>query len=235
MEALYSAVILVHGLCGAVALVCYWIAALAKKGSPQHRFAGRIYMMAMIVIVLSAIPIAIKMISVGRPAAAVFYAYLVLITATGLWMAWRAIKRKRDQTAFRSGAYPVVAAMNIVLSIAVLWLGFVYDRPVLIGFSGIGLFTGAFMFYRRARPMTIPRWWLKEHLTWMVGSAVPTHVAFLSIGLESVVLSVGMKLPEWYASVAWFGPMFLAIAGVFWTIRRYVPRQGVGAEVISSG
>ncbi len=101
MDTAYQSLLLVHGLCGLVALVTFWIAAFAKKGAPLHLRAGKTYMIAMLGIVITAVPMAAIIANRGKPGIATFLAYLVVITLTAMWMGWRAVKRSRSATIMR--------------------------------------------------------------------------------------------------------------------------------------
>ena len=57
----YSNTALIHAGIGTVALSTFWIAGMSKKGSPVHKLAGRIYLLAMTGIIMSAVPMAISM------------------------------------------------------------------------------------------------------------------------------------------------------------------------------
>ena len=48
MDTIYRLLVSAHGLVGLVALVTFWLAAFAKKGSPLHVRTGKVYMVAMI-------------------------------------------------------------------------------------------------------------------------------------------------------------------------------------------
>ena len=56
---IYKTLLAVHGVFGLVALVTYWLAASAKKGSPWHRSVGKTYLLSMLGIVLTAAPMAV--------------------------------------------------------------------------------------------------------------------------------------------------------------------------------
>ena len=58
MDTFYRLLVAAHGLVGLVALVTFWIAAAAKKGSPLHVRTGKVYMVAMIGIIVTATPMA---------------------------------------------------------------------------------------------------------------------------------------------------------------------------------
>jgi len=234
METIYPYVVFVHIAFGLISLITYWIAALARKGSPRHLKVGKVFMMAMIGIVITSVPIAITIYTRGKQAIALFLIFLVLITATGLWTAWRAVKYKHDQVAFRTGAsYMPVAVLNLIVALIVLYVGITTSRMLLTGFSFVGIYAGVQMLARRRWPMTSPRWWLKEHFTSMVGSGVATHVAFLSIGVDRLYRAIEVVPPDWYYLAVWFVPTLLAMCFLVWLNRKYLPRKTGGAAVMS--
>lgn len=228
MDTVYESLLLVHGLCGLIALVAFWIAALAKKGAPLHIKVGKTYLLAMLGIVITALPMSVMIGMRGKPGIATFLAYLVVITATGMWVGRRAIMRKRDQAGFRDAAYLWVAVLNLLASVVVLAVGLRMSQPLLMGFSMIGMIGGVQMLVRRARPMSAARWWMKEHYAAMVGCGVATHIAFLAIGLDRMIRAVGMDPPGWYHLIAWFLPLMLSFVAVGWLNRKYMAKAVAG-------
>jgi hypothetical protein len=224
VDGLYQPLLMLHGLCGLVALVTFWIAAFAKKGAPLHLRVGKAYMFAMLGIVVTAMPMAIIIGLRGKPGIATFLGYLVVITATGMWMGWRAVKRKRDQPSFRGGAYLWVALLNLAASAVVFAVGMKMSQALLMGFSAVGMITGVQMLVRRARPMSVTRWWMKEHYSAMVGCGVATHIAFLAIGFDRIIRMAGIDPPGWYHLIAWFLPLSLSFVVLAWLNRKYMPK-----------
>lgn len=233
MDSVYKYLLLAHGLSGLVALITFWIAAFAKKGSPLHVRVGKTYLLSMLGIVITALPMAAIIAGRGKPGAAVFLAYLVVITASSMWLGRRAIRSKRDQPAFRGRVYVAVAVLNLVASFATFAIGLQTSDALLMGFSTVGLFNGTQMLIRRARPLTITRWWMREHIAAMLGCGVATHIAFLAIGMNRVIDMLGIKPPSWYGLIAWFGPLMVAAVCGFWLSRKYVPKATAGAAVTS--
>lgn len=233
MDSAYKFLLLVHGLSGLVALITFWVAAFARKGSPLHVRVGKLYLLAMLGIVITALPMAAIIASRGNRGTAVFLAYLVVITASSMWMGRRAIRSKRDQATFRGHGYVAVAVLNLAASLATLAVGLQTSEVLLMGFSAVGLHNGTGMLIRRYRPLALTRWWMKEHLAAMLGCGVATHIAFLAIGMNRVVDMLGIKPPGWYGLIAWFGPLVVAVVCGFWLTRKYVPKTTVGAVVTS--
>ncbi|MFZ2754622.1 MAG: hypothetical protein WAZ48_14410 [Lysobacteraceae bacterium] len=231
MDSAYQFLLFVHGLSGLVALITFWIAASAKKGSPLHVRVGKTYMIAMLGIIATAVPMAVIIGMRGNSGVASFLAYLVVITASSMWLGRRAIRRKRDQTAMRDGVYPAVAALNLVASVVVFAIGWKTSEVLLMGFSVVGFLTGGQMLVRRMRPLAMTRWWMKEHIAAMVGCGVATHIAFLSIGINRVIDMLGLHAPDGFGLVAWMAPLAVATVAGFRLNRKYVPKERVDVAV----
>jgi hypothetical protein len=233
MGSTYQFLLFVHGISGVIALITFWVAAFSKKGSPLHVGVGKIYLLAMSGIVITALPMAAIIAGRGNHGTAVFLAYLVVITASSMWLGRRAIRSKRDQSNFRSAGYASVAVLNLATSVAVFVIGSRSSDVLLMGFSAIGLFNGTRMLIRRARPLATVRWWMKEHIAAMLGCGVATHIAFLAIGMNRVIDMLGIVPPSWYGLIAWFGPLAVAAAAGVWLSRKYTPKANAGAAVAS--
>lgn len=226
---LYQSLLTIHGLFGLVALITFWIAAFAKKGSPLHVRTGKVYLSAMLGIIVTAVPMAAIIAGTGRIGIATFLIYLVVITATSMWLGRRAIRRKRDQAAFRDRGYLAVAVLNLIAAAAVFAVGAQMSMTLLMGFSVVGLVGGVQMLWRRARPEASMRWWLREHFGAMVGCGVATHIAFLAIGLDRLARAVGIDPPGWYHLIAWFAPLSLSIVIAAWLERKYMATKPTAA------
>jgi hypothetical protein len=218
---LYKVFLSLHGLLGVVALATFWTAGLARKGSPAHRAAGKVYLGAMVALLVGAVPLAIRTGVQVHWVAGVFLGYLLVITTTSVWTSWRATRDKRDWQAYTGPVYRALTWANLAYGAVILALGLFYtDRMALIfvGFSLVGLLGGLGMRrFARAAPAD-PKWWLREHFGAMVGNGVATHIAFLSIGLPKVLPMLAGPVLQ---NVAWLGPLTLAVAARIWLRRKY--------------
>jgi hypothetical protein len=221
----YQTLVAMHVGVGVIALASFWSAAFLRKGSPLHRRAGQIFLLAMTGIIATGLPMAAYAWLVrDRPVIATFLAYLLVITATGVWASWRAIRDKHDVARYTGPAYAALAWLSLLSGAGVLLLGLKVNAPLLAGFSVVGLFTGSDMLRkRRARERLAakPRWWLIEHYTAMLGNGVATHIAFLGIGLPRLLPAVDGAMLHY---AAWFGPLVVAIAMKLVLDRRWKPK-----------
>lgn len=222
----YQLVLSLHGLLGALALVTFWTAALARKGSPVHRAAGKVYLAAMVALLVPAVPLAIRIWITRSWVGGVFLMYLEVIVATSVWASWRALRDKRDWAAYTGRTYRVLAWANVVAGAAILAVGLFWTsrmQAIFIGFSMVGVIGGpAMLRFARTAP-TDPTWWLEEHFGAMVANGVATHIAFLSIGLPKLLPMLAGPLLQ---NTAWLGPLTLAVVARMWLNRKYrAPRR----------
>lgn len=216
---LLSGFALPHVLVGTVALVTFWTAALARKGSPLHKAVGKVYLLAMFGVVVTAVPLALSYALQGQWIGAAFLGYLVILVSHSCRVAWLAIHWKRDFARFTGTGFRVSAALLGISGVAVSVLGMLYGVWLLIIFGLIGPL-GALEARKLIRngPQS-PKWWLKEHYGAMIGNGVATHIAFLQIGLMRLIPGLGDTVVQ---HLAWFGPLVVAFAAGYWLDRRYL-------------
>jgi len=216
-----------HVALGVLALSAFWTTALLRKGTRLHRRIGSTYLVAMIGVMLTALPLAGGAFAAGRTVTGVFLLYLVLITATAVWIAWRAVRDRQSVRVYIGTWYRPLAWVNLSSGVLVLLMGIFFGETLLWGMSLIGLVVGVRMLRFAAHPPTTRDWWLKPHYIGMTASGVASHIAFLNIGLQRMV-SPNLAAAAHY--FAWFGPVVAAVIAIVWLDRRY----GRGANLVPS-
>jgi uncharacterized membrane protein len=219
---MYRAIVTAHIACGVIALATYWMAGLSKKGSPLHRGAGKAYLLSMIGVVASSVVMAGFAFAREMFVIATFLAYLVVITTTAMALGWLALRRKRDQAAYRGTGYRVTAVLNVLSGLAVFAFGIQQGDALLMGFSWVGILVGGQMFWRAWKPLAEAKWWLREHIGAMLGCGVATHIAFLGIGIRRLTDALGV--PVDLGLVAWFAPVAVSFLAGLWLERKYLAK-----------
>jgi uncharacterized membrane protein len=214
----YDIALKIHVALGVLALSAFWTIALLRKGTRLHRRIGGTYLIAMIGVTLTALPLAGGAFAAGRNATGVFLLYLVLITASALWIARRAVRSRQSAQLYIGGSYRPVAWANLAGGTLVLIIGIYFGEPLLWGMSLIGLIVGLRMLRFAAHPPTTRGWWLQPHYIGMTASGIASHIAFLNIGLQRMV-PPNLAAPAHY--IAWFGPVVVAAFAIVWLDRRY--------------
>jgi len=220
----YQMLAAAHGLIGTLALTTFWMAAALRKGGLLHRRVGQAYLLAMLGIIVTAGPMAWTFYRSGRVGTAAFLAYLMVITAAGVWSQWRAIRDKNDVARYTGPVYFGLGVLSLVSGLGVLLLGIEIGSPLLMGFSSVGMFVGVDRLRKRLHRERLgaqPRWWLVEHYNAVLGNGVATHIAFLAIGLPRLLPSIGTGALTY---LAWFGPLIVALIAKVLIDRRWKPR-----------
>jgi hypothetical protein len=221
----YQITVLMHSGLGVAALLSYWVAALARKGSAPHKLAGKAYVLVMIGLLIPAVPLSLRILQKSAPFG-VFLLYLLVITGTVLWQGWFAIRHKRDFARYAGPGLRRLAWLNIGSGAAVLGLGAALANPIFLGFSLIGLLGGRGMLRLARRGPAHPRWWMEEHLGAMLGGGVATHIAFLSLGLPRLLPALS---GDTLRTVAWLGPLLVSVLARIWLGHKYLRGAGAAA------
>ncbi|MEE4303798.1 MAG: hypothetical protein V2J19_06545 [Wenzhouxiangella sp.] len=208
-----------HALVGTVALATFWTAALAKKGSPLHKAVGKIYLLAMIGVVLTALPLTLAFTLQGQWVGAAFLGYLIVLVSHACRMAWLAIRYKRDFARYTGTGFRISAGLLAATGAAVVVMGVIHNAWLLIIFGLLGPLGGLDARALIRKGPSGPKWWLKEHYGAMIGNGVATHIAFMQIGLMRLFPELGSTMIQ---HLAWFGPLAVGIAAGFWLDRRYI-------------
>lgn len=199
----------VHVAAGVVALVAGLAAMATEKGGPRHRRAGRTYVVAMAVVVTTAVPLALVEGNYFLFAIAVFSGYLVLV-------GYRVIARKRP-TPGEAATVDWVAHLGMVVTgVGMVALGG-YDLAtgdplgtVLVVFGVIGLALSVRELRSIYRPPDRPRAWFYRHIVFVAGAYIATVTAAVTVNLET--------LPP---VVRWVGPTVVGTPAILATVWRY--------------
>lgn len=211
-------VVFLHVTAGALALLCYWAAALARKGSPWHRAAGQGFLLAMLVVVGTGAPLAWSLWQGGHPRTATFLAYLLLLVSSAMWSARQAVRLKHDFVRYAGPAYRAQAMAVALAGGLVVWIGMTGAGVIFVVFGLVGVVGGIGSLRLAWRGPSDARWWLREHYGAMIGNGVATHIAFLGIGLRGALPGIDPMVQQ---LLAWLLPVAVAVMAAVWLDRRY--------------
>jgi hypothetical protein len=215
---LLPAIVAAHVAAGSVALAAYWTAGFAKKGSPLHRRAGQVFLLAMAAIVASGAPLALNALLTGHENAAAFLGYLLLLVAQGCWSAWRAVRDRKSPPRYFSPVFWTLTGAVVLAGAGMIALGVSIGQPIFAVFGGVGGLVGLGAMRARRRADTDPIWWLREHYGAMIGNGVATHIAFFGIGARKLLPHADPVLLQ---NFAWFTPLACAAVAGWWIGRKY--------------
>jgi hypothetical protein len=229
----------VHIAAGSIALLLFWIPAIARKGSRTHIRAGWFYVACMSVVVVTAfamsglaftIPLSVR--RIARPLSpaelsdflraqrisATFLAYLAGVTLVAGWQGIWAVETKREPKAMRT-AFGLALNVAVLLGgLTVFVLGFKYGSGPLIALSPIGPFVAAGnLRYLLRGPQSRMHWWY-EHLSSMIATAIAGYTAFLVFGAARLLPSVARSQLN---TIFWVLPSLIGVPVIYITVAYY--------------
>ena len=218
----------IHAVVGVLALITFWVAALARKGGVYHIFAGRTYLIAMLFVLATTIPLIVHFLEKQDFQRSLTLAYLFFVTFSGLLLLYRSIVMKRALETYRGLFYKLWGGFMTVFASFIFYLSIVNPllpkKILLFAFSSIGFFIGVsmmwFAFHRASK-----RWWLNQHLNGAMVVFAATHASFFGLGLRKLIPALS---GEWMHTFTQFTVIFLA-----YTIRYYGATRVTRSKVVT--
>jgi hypothetical protein len=229
----------IHIAFGSVALLAFWIPAIAPKGGRLHVRVGWLYVACMSVVVLTAFtmsgmaftaPLSIR--NFSQPLSseqatgfirrsrelAFFLAYLGGVTLAAGWQGIRVLRTRRDPKSLRG---PFTFAMNVAViaaAIGVLAFGITERTWAFMGMSSVGMIVGGGnLSYLRKGPQSKMHWWY-EHLASMIATGIAGYTAFLVFGGSRMFPALART--QFFALV-WILPTLIGVPVIFTAVAIY--------------
>ena len=205
--------IALHILCGAVALLVMVVPFVTRKGSKNHVRAGRIYVIAMIAVVLLAwVTCGLRLVADPENGGARFLALVGLLAGHSTWQGWRAAARRdlgpSPLDAAVSGAVAVIAIGAVLaLGRSALWISF---GSLLVFTAGLGVRDGI-----RGHADNSAR--IRAHIVGVVPACIATVTAVLVVNLANLPPQIVGLLPP---VLWWLLPTIAGVPAIVYYTRR---------------
>lgn len=203
----------VHVAAGIVALVAGLGAIVTRKGGRRHNTSGKLYVLTMAIVVVTAVPLALWVTNWFLLAIAVFSGYLV-------FGGYRVIGRRRagltEPTTIDYAGHGTMVAVGVLMIVAGGWqtvTGPIGLAPALAAFGGIGAGFAVFSLAQFRTPPTNRVSWLRLHLGFMGGAYISAVTAAITVNLSTIP-----------PLVRWLGPTIVGVPLIVYAIRTYTPR-----------
>ncbi|WP_436903207.1 hypothetical protein [Halovenus halobia] len=196
----------VHVLAGVLALLAGLGAIATKKGRNRHNTAGKAYVAAMGVVVVTAVPLAVWIESWFLLAIAIFSGYLVVSGYRIIRRRRRRVERPTKRDYLLQGS--MLSAGAVMLATG--GLGTVELGPVLVVFGVIGIVLAVRELWTLRRAGGAP--WIDRHITYMGGGYIATVTATVTVNLT--------MLPP---LARWLGPTAVGTPLIVYAVNHYRP------------
>ena len=183
----YPSVLHLHTMVGVLTLIMFWTAAFSRKGGKTHRLAGKVYLICIMLILASVIPITIITFERKGYAAAFGLVFLFVMTFTAAWVARRSIVCKNNLPGYRNYALRGLAALLTALGIFLLFLSIKGGSFLYSFFACTGITLAGSMWQLIVARNVRPNWYLVQHLNGVALLFAATHASFLRFGLTKLI------------------------------------------------
>lgn len=200
METLVNILLIIHIAAGMTCLLSGILAIITKKGSKYHTYSGKVYFIAMFVVIITALVVAVYRDNL----------FLLLIASFSFYMAWAGVRSIKNKTLkanfldwfFWATAFITAFVMIYTMNIILLIFGGLFSINVIQDFI---LFLKA-----RNKDYSKTTKWLTRHIGMMLGSFIATCTAFLVTNVQSFE-------PRW---LIWLAPTFIGTPLISFYIRK---------------
>lgn len=235
----YHILTYVHITVGSLALVLFWLPMMVKKGGPAHTRFGRYYTFSMYLIATSGAIMASMVLISPEYFKAGFYKpesdpeqvtasirlfwsfllFLCLLIVTNIRHAIRVLEVRQHVSALRKSGHILWPVSLLVASIAMLVIGWMNAKVLLMIFGGLGAFVASGNIRYCLQKAAKPHQWLAQHIGSICGSGVGVYTAFFAFGGRKLFSGLGdLQL------LFWILPGVLGTLLIAWATRKYARR-----------
>lgn len=205
----------VHILAGVVALLAGIVAIMSRKGGRRHDLAGRLYVVTMGIVVVTAFPLSVWTANWFLFAIALFTGYLI---ASGYRVVVHRRVRRTEPTAIDYTLQGTMGVASIGMVIGGIY-GTLTDAialgEVLLAFGLIGGILAVRELAQFRSPPSERTPWFERHIAYMGGGYIATVTATVTVNLT--------LLPP---LLRWLGPTVIGVPLILYAVRVYRPRFG---------
>lgn len=221
MDLIVKTLLFLHVSFGFASLVLFWLPVFLKKGRKGHIIAGKLYVIAMWVVVTTAALLSVKNIIIGKYFMAVFLGFIALITANPLWYGMAILRKDAQHQKKFQLTHTVLDGLMSVCGLALLtwgiYLGGKGNAVLLLIFGGLGC-TVIPSFIKKLRSPYQHEDRIKGHMVGLLTSGVAAYSAFFVFGGYTWMKEI---LPGMWSVLPWVAPGVIGGVGITFGVKHY--------------
>ena len=231
----YSSILHIHTMIGAVVLTSFWVTAFSKKGGRVHRFSGKIYLVGILIIIISVIPMIVLALQRNNNKQALGLAFLSVMTFVAAWMAFQSIMRKRKIESYRNKTFVVLALVLSAFGLLILVLNVLHWSFLYAFFASTGLTLAGSMWWIIFKKDVRPGWHLAQHLNGVALLFAATHGSFLRFGLTKLipVIPDSQEFNTFAQTTVILLALLLRLTVGKWYIKKFFPKPRKPVEPVA--
>ena len=205
MEDIIHGFLILHVISGFSALSAGVLALLVAKGKKAHRQSGKVFVLAMMLVSITALVISIYK-------SQYFLLMIALFAFFQTYFGYQSVRNKKMNPIMMDWLVLVIAFVNGIFMVSSLEI-------VLMVFGGINLILvwGQVQLFRIVvKGEKLSRGsWLRQHIGMMMGAFIATTTAFLLVNVR------GFE-PAW---IPWLAPTVFLVPLIFYFQKKYAPNR----------
>lgn len=230
MDFIVKTLLFLHVTFGFTSLVLFWLPVFLKKGGKGHILTGKLYVIAMWIVVVTAALLSIKNVIIGKYFMAAFLGFIALITANPMWYGMailkpRAQSKKRFQI-IHTALDGAVAIFGLALLLWGIYLGGKGNAVLMLIFGGLGCTVFPSFVKKLTSPYTEADR-IKEHMVGLLTSGIAAYSAFFVFGGYTWM---GKILPGMWQVLPWVAPGVIGGLGITLGVKYYRKKGMIGAK-----
>jgi hypothetical protein len=230
MEFIVKTLLFLHVSFGFTSLVLFWLPVFLKKGGKGHIITGKLYVIAMWVVVTNAALLSIKNVIIGKYFMAAFLGFIALITANPLWYGMAILKPKaQSQKRFQMTHIIMDGLMSLIGLLFVVWgvyLNGEGNAVLLLIFGGLGC-TVIPSFIKKVRSPYQAEDRIKGHMVGLLTSGIAAYSAFFVFGGYTWMQQI---LPGMWQVLPWVAPGVVGGVGITLGVKYFRKKGMIAAK-----
>ncbi|RUO75628.1 hypothetical protein [Pseudidiomarina taiwanensis] len=226
---LYQGLLFTHILAGSLSLLLFWVPALTRKGSLNHKKFGRYYGFSMNTVAFTGIAMStltLLLTSVVKPElytvphlaeARVEYAqlfawfllHLSILIHSAIYYGNAVLNHKANHSGLKQPYLITILAVLALNGLALAIVGVLNNLVLHIAFGALGFWIGfsnlKFIFAQNYSRKA----WLREHLGAYIGSGIGAYTAFIVFGAATVLSATGSIYTALWIAPGIVGTLFI--------------------------
>lgn len=217
----------IHIACGFLSIVIFWIPIFVKKGSNIHVKVGKLYMILMWIVVLTAAILSVENFMNGAYIGAAFLGFLTLITGNPLWYGIAILNQKKGLSESYKKKHMFFNGLIVIAGILLLIYGITLNgHPqgiLMIIFGILGISTGKEIITMQRNPEAKSNW-IEEHIAGMLTSGIAAYTAFAVFGGNSFFSGF---ITGYWSIIPWISPTIVGIILIKYYKNSYLNKKKV--------
>jgi len=209
-----------HICCGFISIILFWLPLFSRKGNQIHIKTGKVYVLCMWIVVITAALLSINNVIIGSYNLAVFLGFISLITGGPLWYSVAILNQKNGRTYAYNQKLFLYHLAVVLSALAMIAYGFTISsgaKILMFIFGGLGL-TSIVSVLKYLQKKESRLNWIQEHLIGMITSGIAAYTAFIVFGGQNFF---GEYFSGYSSIILWTAPGILGtLANIFYS-RKY--------------